>query len=58
MSQQVTDLAAGMSTTVTFVDVGVTPGGLYQAKVTVTIVDDIDPDNNVWDMTFIWRGES
>lgn len=58
VSERVTDLAAGMSTTVTFVDVGVAPGGLYQVKVTVTIIDDIDPDNNVWDMTFIWRGES
>ena len=57
-SQTVTDLVAGSSTTVTFPDVDITPGGLYQAKVTVTIADDIDPDNNVWDMNFIWRRES
>lgn len=58
VSQQLTDLAAGTSTTVTFADVGITPGGLYQATLTVTIEDDIDPANNVWDMTFIWRDES
>jgi len=57
-SQTVADLAAGASTTVTFPDVGITPGGLYQVKVTVTIPDDIDPDNDGWDMNFIWRAES
>jgi len=57
-SQTIVDLAAGSSTSVTFVDVSVTPGGLYQVRVTVTIPDDIDLDNNVWEMTFIWRSES
>ncbi len=57
-SQTVTDLTAGSSTTVTFSDVDITPGGLYQATVTVTIEDDIDPDNDSWKMTFIWRAES
>jgi len=56
--KEIRDLAAGASTTVTFTDVDITPGGLYQSKVTVTIDDDIDPDNNEWSMTFIWRSES
>ena len=57
-SQTVTDLAAGSSTTVTFSDLGIAPGRLYQARVIVEIAEDIDPDNNVWEMTFLWRGES
>ena len=57
-TQTVTDLAAGASTTVTFTDLEITQGRLYQAKVVVTIAEDIDPDNNVWEMTFLWRGES
>jgi hypothetical protein len=51
-------LIAGSSTTVTFVDVEIVPGGLYQARVLVTIPEDIDPDNDMWEMTFIWRNES
>lgn len=57
-SRTVTDLLAGASTTVTFEMVNITPGGLFQSKVTVTIPEDIDLENNVWDMTFIWRSES
>jgi hypothetical protein len=56
--QEITDLVAGASSTVTFSDIDITPGGLFQAKVTVTIEDDIDPDNDEWKMTFIWRDES
>jgi hypothetical protein len=56
--QMVTDLVAGSSTTVTFSNIDVSPGGLYQTTVTATIPEDIDPDNNVWDITFIWRNES
>ena len=57
-SQTVTDLAAESSTTVVFSNVAVASGGLYQVKVTATIDEDIDPDNDGWEMTFIWRAES
>jgi hypothetical protein len=57
-SEIVTDLVAGSSTTVIFADVEIAPGGLYQVKVSVTIPEDIDSDNDVWEMTFIWRDES
>jgi hypothetical protein len=57
-SQTVTDLAAESSTTVVFSNVDIAPGGLYQVKVTTTIDEDIDPDNDGWEMTFIWRAES
>jgi hypothetical protein len=57
-SQTLTDLAAETSTTVIFPDVNITPGGLYQVKVVATIDEDIDPENNGWEMTFIWRAES
>jgi len=57
-SETVTDLTAGSSTTVTFADLDISPGGLFQEKVSVTIPEDIDPDNDVWEMTFIWRDES
>ncbi len=54
----VIDLVAGASTTVRFENLEIEPGGLYQAKVTVTISDDIDLENDVWDLTFIWNAES
>jgi hypothetical protein len=57
-SEVVTDLVAGSSTTVTFADVEIEPGGLYQVKVSVTIPEDMDSDNDVWEMAFIWRNES
>ena len=57
-SQIVTDLGAESSTTVVFSNVDIAPGGLYQVKVTATIDEDIDPDNDEWEMTFIWRAES
>ncbi len=57
-TQNVASLPAGTSTTVTFDDLPITPGGLYQATVSVTIDGDADPDNDTWSMTFIWNGES
>ena len=54
----VDSLTAGASTTVTFVDLGITPGGLYQATVAVTIDADADASNDTWSMTFIWNEES
>ncbi len=56
--RNVRNLTAGASTTVTFGEIDISPGGLYQAKVTVTIENDIDPDNDEWEMIFIWRAES
>jgi hypothetical protein len=57
-SQTVTDLTAGSSTTVTFADLAIAQGRIYQAKILVSVAEDIDPDNNAWEMTFLWRGES
>ncbi|MGI9666844.1 MAG: hypothetical protein ACR2N2_07065 [Acidimicrobiia bacterium] len=51
-------LTAGASTTVMFDNLDLTPGGLYQVTVSVTIEEDNDPLNNVWSMTFIWNEES
>ena len=58
ISQVIADLEAGASTTLLFENVDIDAGGLYQAKLTATIADDIDPTNNQWDMTFVWRDES
>jgi hypothetical protein len=52
------EIASGGSTTVSFADLALTPGGLYQATVSVTIEGDNRPDNDAWSMTFIWNAES
>ncbi len=57
-SSVVDGLVAGASTTVLFDNLEITAGGLYQAKLTVTIQDDIDAENNVWELVFIWNAES
>ena len=54
-NQSIESLAAGASTTVAFEDLPLTPGGLYQATIVVTIEDDNDLDNNTWSITFIWN---
>jgi len=51
-------LAAGASTTVMFDDLEITAGGLFQAKLTVTVTDDINAENDVWELVFIWNAES
>lgn len=51
-------LTAGASTSIVFADLEITPGGLYQVTVSVTIEGDADPDNDRWSMTFIWNEES
>lgn len=58
VTETVDELLAGASTTVAFADLDVTPDGLYQATVTVTIEGDADPSNDSWTMTFIRNGES
>jgi hypothetical protein len=57
-SVTVAELDAFASTTVAFSDLPVQPGGLFQATVTVTIVDDNNADNDQWTSTFEWNGES
>ena len=51
-------LAAGASTTVTFADLPVVPGGLYQVTASATIPNDMNPDNDTWTLTFFWNAES
>jgi len=57
-SEVVPELDVGTSTTITFDDIEIEPGGLYQASLTARINGDIDPTNNDWTMTFIWNAES
>ena len=56
--QSVDSLLAGASTSVSFAELEIQPGGLFQATVSVTIEGDADPDNDAWTMTFIWNAES
>ncbi len=58
MSDTVTDLKAGASTTVMFPDLDIVKGSLYQITLAVKINGDILPDNNEWEMKFIWNAES
>ena len=58
MTRTIDSLAGGSSTTVAFDDLGIAPGGLYEATVTVRIATDNDLDDNVWSFTFIWNEES
>ncbi|MCL1595084.1 MAG: hypothetical protein M3132_12100 [Actinomycetia bacterium] len=58
LSDVVTDLKAGSSTTVMFPDLDIVKGSLYQVTLAVTINGDILPDNNEWEMKFIWNTES
>ena len=57
-SEVIDGLAAGASTTVLFDDLEITAGGLYQAKLTVTVAGDINAENDVWELVFIWNAES
>jgi hypothetical protein len=58
LDQTVDSLAAGASTTLSFADLDITPGGLYQVSLSVTIGGDIRNDNDAWTMTFIWNSET
>jgi len=57
-SRVVDPIEGGAATTVTFAELDIVPGGLYQATVTVRIPIDNDLDNNTWTLTFIWNEES
>jgi hypothetical protein len=43
---------------VTFTDLDIEPGRLYQLKLTVTITEDSRPDDDIWKITFIRNEES
>jgi len=58
LSEVIDDLAAGASSAVTFANLEVDKGSLYQVKLTVRINGDITLDNNEWEMKFIWNAES
>lgn len=49
-------LSPGGSASVTFADLPITPGSLYQVTLTATIPDDGRPEDNVW-MTSLIRNE-
>jgi hypothetical protein len=58
LSQTIADLPGGGSSSVTFADLDIEPGRLYQLKLTVTISEDSRPDDDIWKITFIRNGES
>jgi hypothetical protein len=58
LTQTIESLEGGASSSVTFPDLSITPGSLYQVKLTVTIVDDNRPEDDTWDLRFIRNEES
>ncbi len=58
LTETIADLVGGGSSSVTFADLDIVPGGLYQLKLTVTITEDSRPDDDLWKITFIRNGES
>jgi hypothetical protein len=56
-TQTVADLPSGASSTVSFADLVLVPGSLYQAKLVATVVDDTRTENNTWLMTVIQNEE-
>jgi hypothetical protein len=58
LTETVADIAGGESSSVTFADLDIVPGSLYQLKLTVTITEDSRPGDDVWKITFIRNGES
>ena len=58
LKKTVVDLPGGGSSSVTFADLRVDPGNLYQLKLTVTIPEDSRPDDDIWKITFIRNEES
>lgn len=57
-TQTIAEIAGGASSSVVFPNLAIVSDRLYQAKLTVTIVDDNRPDDDSWDMKFIQSGES
>jgi len=58
LTQTIADLGGGSSSSVTFDDLAVTPGSLYQVKLTVTIESDNRPEDDIWDIRFIRNEDS
>jgi len=57
-TETVVDLEGGGSSSVTFADLDIEPGRLYQLRLTVTITEDSRPDDDIWKITFIRSEES
>ncbi len=57
-TQTIAVLDPNGSGSVVFADLDITPGNLYQVKLTATILDEGRPDDNVWVMSFIRNGDS
>ena len=53
LNEVVTEIAGGSATSVSFVELTVVPGDLYQVKLVVTIALDNDPQDDTWTMAFI-----
>ena len=53
LNQVVAEIAGGSASSVSFADLSVVPGDLYQVKLVVTIAEDNDPEDNTWTMAFI-----
>ena len=58
LTETIVDLEGGGSSSVTFANLDIEPGGLYQLKLTVTITEDSRPDDDIWKITFIRNEES
>jgi hypothetical protein len=58
LTETISDLEGGGSSSVTFADLDIEPGRLYQLKLTVTITEDSRPDDDIWKITFIRNEES
>jgi hypothetical protein len=58
LAETISDLEGGGSSSVTFTDLDIEPGRLYQLKLTVTITEDSRPDDDIWKITFIRNEES
>ena len=58
LTQTIEGLVGGTSSSVVFGDLSITPGSLYQVKLTVTIEEDSRPEDDTWDLRFIRNEES
>lgn len=58
LDEVIDEISAGASTTISFLDLDIAPGGLYQASLSVKITGDVHTDNDAWSTTFTWNSES
>jgi len=54
----VPEIGGGSASSISFADLSVTPGDLYQVKLLVTIEEDNRPEDDTWTMTFIRNEDS